>query len=190
MVVDVQRDFCRGGALAVKGGDEVVPGLNRVIEASERSGFPIFFTRDWHPRDHISFRDRGGPWPPHCVQGTPGAEFHPDLIVPSNAVVVSKGDDRDAEAYSGFQGTDLQARLKKSGVEEIFLGGLTTDYCVKESTMDARKGGFAVNVIEDCIRAVNVKAGDGAMAIEEMRRAGAELTKSSAVIKRLASTQQ
>ncbi len=190
LVVDVQADFCPGGALAVLGGDEVVPGLNKVINAFVRAGLPIFFTRDWHPHDHISFKSRGGTWPPHCVQGTPGAEFHRDLRVPAGAVIISKGDERDAEAYSGFQGTDLRERLRKLSVDGVFLGGLTTDYCVRETTLDARRAGFDVTVLEDCIRAVNVKAGDGDRALAVMRGAGAKLTTSRELIARLAGTQQ
>jgi len=190
LVVDVQVDFCPGGALAVKNGDEVVPALNRVIEIFERQSLPIFFTRDWHPADHISFRSRGGIWPSHCIQETQGAKFHPDLRIPAAAVVISKGTSRNAEAYSGFQGTDLDGRLRNLGVEEIFLGGLTTDYCVRESSLDARKAGFLVTVMEDCIRAVDVRPGDGDRAIADMRRAGAKLATSEEIVKRLASTQQ
>jgi nicotinamidase/pyrazinamidase len=190
LVVDVQQDFCPGGALAVKGGDEVVPRLNHVITAFERSGLPVFFTRDWHPEDHISFRARGGEWPPHCVQGTPGADFRGDLRVPSDAVIISKGNDRNAEAYSGFQGTDLSMRLQKLGVDQIFLGGLATDYCVKQSALDARQLGFEVNVLKDCTRAVDVHAGDGKRALAELKKAGVRLTTSEAVLKELASTQR
>jgi len=168
----------------------VVPGLNKVIKAFERRSLPIFFTRDWHPLDHISFRTRGGNWPPHCVQGTPGAEFHPGLRIPAAAAIISKGTSRDAEAYSGFRGTNLEELLKSLGVKEIFLGGLTTDYCVRETTLDARKAGFSVTVIKDCTRPVDVRPGDGARALIDMRRAGARLTTSSEVVKRLAGTQQ
>ena len=168
----------------------MVPRLNRVIEAFERRGLPIFFTRDWHPDDHISFRSRGGIWPPHCVQGTSGAELHPDLRIPATTVIISKGSSRDAEAYSGFQGTDLEDRLKSLGVGAIFLGGLTTDYCVRETTLDARKAGFSVTVIEDCVRAVDARPGDGDRAFADMRRAGAKLATSSEVVRQMASTQQ
>ena len=190
LVVDVQRDFCPGGALAVKGGDEVVPRLNRVILAAEKSGVPTFFTRDWHPPDHMSFKAQGGIWPPHCVQCTPGAEFHPALMVPTDAVVISKGDDPSAEAYSGFQGTDLAQRLTKSGVTEVVIGGLTTDYCVKQTSLDAKEAGFRASVMEDCIRAVNVRPGDGAKAISTIRKSGVKMIDSSAVIEKMASTQQ
>lgn len=188
--MDVQRDFCPGGALAVKDGEEVVSGLNRIIEAFERRKLPIFFTRDWHPADHISFRSRGGTWPPHCVQETPGAEFQPGLRIPKHAIIISKGGFSDAEAYSGFQGTDLEQRLRKLGVDEIYLGGLTTDYCVRESALDARKAGYSVTIVKDCIKAVEARAGDGDRALADMRRAGAKISKSSEVIRLLASAQQ
>jgi len=190
LVVDVQRDFCPGGALAVKDGDEVVPGINKIIKAFGQDGLPIFFTRDWHPADHLSFKSQGGIWPPHCVQGTVGAEFHPSLKVPLGAVVISKGYDSDVEAYSGFQGTDLEERLRKFGVSEIFICGLATDYCVKETTLDARHAGLAVEVVQDCVRAVEAKPHDGEKAITAMLTAGATMTTSSSLIKKLASTQQ
>ena len=190
LVVDVQRDFCPGGALPVRGGDRIIPGINRVTSAFARAGLPVFFTRDWHPKDHISFRSQGGRWPAHCVQGTAGAEFHPALRIPAGAVVISKGDDPRAEAYSGFQGTDLKARLKELGVKKVFLCGLATDYCVRETTIDARHAGFAVDVMEDCTRPVNAKPRDGDRAVSVMRSAGAKMTTSSAVIRELASTQQ
>ncbi len=185
LVVDVQNDFCPGGALAVRNGDKVVPRINKTIAAFVKAGLPIFFTRDWHPANHISFREQGGIWPPHCVQGTIGAGFHPDLAIPSGATIISKGDKPNTEAYSGFQGTDLERRLKKAGVEEIFLGGLATDYCVKESCLDAIRAGLAVNVLRGCVMAVNVKPGDGQRALKEMRGAGAKLTTSQAATKRL-----
>ena len=188
--MDVQRDFCPGGALAVRGGDEVVPTLNRMVAACVELGIPIYYSRDWHPPNHISFKARGGPWPPHCVQGTPGAEFHSSLSVPPDAIVISKGDNPNAEAYSAFQGTDLEKRLEKAGVDTIILGGLTTDYCVKESTIDARRAGFGVEVLEDCTRAVNVRPKDGENALAAIRKAGAKLTTAAQAIKQLASTQQ
>jgi nicotinamidase/pyrazinamidase len=185
LVVDVQNDFCPGGALAVKGGDKVVPRLNKTIAAFTRAGLPIFFTRDWHPPNHISFRDQGGIWPPHCIQGTIGANFHQNLVVPREAIIISKGDKPSIEAYSGFQGTDLERHLKNAGVVEIFLGGLATDYCVKESCLDALQAGFDVNVLRDCVMAVNVKPGDGTRALKQMRGAGAKIKKSQTEIKRL-----
>jgi nicotinamidase/pyrazinamidase len=186
LVVDVQNDFCHGGALAVKEGDQVVPKLNKVIEAARRAGLPIFFTRDWHPPNHMSFKNQGGTWPPHCVQRTHGAEFHPHLEVPLGAVTISKGDKPDAEAYSGFQGTDLAKRLRDLHVHEVILGGLTTDYCVKESSLDALHAGFAVTVMKDCVKAVNARRGDGASALRSIQAAGTKIVTSDTVIKELA----
>jgi nicotinamidase/pyrazinamidase len=190
VVVDVQRDFCPGGALAVRKGDKLIPILNEIIGGFESLGLPVFYTRDWHPPNHISFRGQGGIWPPHCVKGTKGAEFHPDLKITPDAVIVSKGYDPSVEAYSGFQGTDLEERLKESGVDELFIGGLATDYCVKETVLDARRAGFRVEVLEDCVRAVDAKPGDGVRALADMKKAGAALTTSATALKRLASTQQ
>ena len=171
-------------------GDKIIPRLNKVIEAFSKSNRPIFFTRDWHPSDHISFKHQGGIWPPHCIQGTRGAEFHPDLEMPQGATIISKGDKPRLEAYSGFQGTDLGKRLRLLGVEEVFIGGLTTDYCVKESTKDALHAGLAVKVLEDCMMAVEVRPGDGARALGEMQRAGARLATSRDAINDVAGAQQ
>jgi nicotinamidase/pyrazinamidase len=190
VVVDVQMDFCPGGALAVRHGDQVVPRLNGIIRTFEESGLPIFFTRDWHPLDHVSFRSKKGPWPPHCVQGSAGANFHPELDVPHDAEIISKGDRPSEEAYSGFQGTDLEARLKRLGVDELFVGGLATDYCVKETTLDALRAGFDVEVLKDCVKPVDVKQGDGARALAEMQKEGARLTTSVKATKQLTSMQQ
>ncbi|MDA4125449.1 MAG: nicotinamidase [Thaumarchaeota archaeon] len=183
VVVDVQRDFCPGGSLAVKDGDKVVPKLNKVIAAFTEAGLPTFFTRDWHPRKHISFKTRGGNWPPHCVQGTLGAEFHPKLKVPKDAAIISKGIDPDLEAYSGFQGSDLAGRLKGLGVGEIFLGGLTTDYCVKESALDALGLGLRVDVLKDCVRGVNLHPDDSKKALREIVTKGAKLLSSTDAVR-------
>ena len=186
LVVDVQNDFCPGGTLAVKGGDEVVPLLNEVIDDFERAKRPIFFTRDWHPADHSSFRTKGGPWPPHCVQGTRGAELYPGLRIPPGAPIIDKGQNPDAEAYSGFEGTDLEGRLKGLGVDEVVIGGLTTDYCVKQTSLDALAAGFRVDVLKDCIRGVNATPGDAQRALDAIASQGARLV-SSQVAAELAS---
>jgi len=173
LVVDVQKDFCPGGALAVREGDRVVPVLNRAIELFQKKGLGVYATRDWHPKNHCSFKEQGGPWPPHCIQDSPGAEFHPDLKLPVEAIVISKAMRPEADAYSGFEGTNLELYLKRKGTTRVFIGGLTTDYCVKNSVLDARRMGFETVFLIDAVRAVDVKPGDGDKAIEEMKKAGA-----------------
>lgn len=179
IVVDVQRDFLPGGALGVPSGDLVIEPLNRAIAAFLRAGLPVFFSRDWHPADHCSFRAQGGPWPPHCVAGTRGATFAAALTVPRDAAVVSKADNPQRDAYSAFEDTDLTAQLEASGVRRVFVGGLATDYCVKATVLDARRLGFDVEVLEDAVRAVDVQPGDGERALAEMRREGADLIRSA-----------
>lgn len=174
IVVDVQNDFCPGGALAVAEGDQVVPVLNRWLSKAHEADIPIFASRDWHPPDHISFQQQGGPWPPHCVQGTHGAEFHPDLNLPAEtAIVTLKGDKPDRDAYSAFDGTNLASELRARNVKRLWVGGIATDYCVKATVLDGLQEGFDVRVIEDAIRAVNVNPDDGQRAINDMRQAGA-----------------
>jgi nicotinamidase/pyrazinamidase len=179
LIVDVQNDFCPGGALAVKDGDQVVPVLNEWIEDAQRQGIVVYATRDWHPAGHISFKERGGPWPPHCVQGTPGAAFHPGLKLPPGAQVISKATRLDEDAYSAFGGTDLADRLRKAKVHRIWIGGLTQDYCVRETSFDALREGFEVHVIVEGTRAVNVDPRDGQRALDDIRQAGAILHEGS-----------
>jgi nicotinamidase-related amidase len=174
LVVDVQVDFLPGGALAVPAGDEVVPALSRSLALFRAAGRPVALTRDWHPADHCSFRARGGPWPAHCVRGTPGAEFAQGLEVLAEAHIVSKASGRDEEAYSGFGGTDLHAWLQAQGVRRLFVGGLATDYCVLATVRDALGLGYAVVLLLDCMRAVDVTPGDGERAVAEMLGLGAE----------------
>jgi nicotinamidase/pyrazinamidase len=178
LIVDVQNDFCPGGALAVAGGDQVVPVLNRWIEEAQRRNIPIFATRDWHPAHHISFRERGGPWPPHCVQGTDGAAFHPDLRLPSDVEIVSKGYELDRDSYSAFGGTGLWEKLLNAKIKRLWIGGLTQDYCVRETALDAIREGLEVHVILDGTRPVNAKPGDGQRALEDIVGAGAILERS------------
>lgn len=172
LIVDVQNDFCPGGALAVSEGDKVVPLLNEWISEAEAQGIPVFASRDWHPSDHISFKERGGPWPPHCIQGTAGAAFHPGLKLPRSVKIVSKAQSPDRDSYSAFGETDLAQRLRRSGVKRVWIGGLAQDYCVRESALDAIREGFEVHVIADATRAVNVQPNDGTRALEDIRRAG------------------
>jgi len=175
IVVDVQNDFLPGGALAVPGGDEVIEPLNRAIDAFVRAGLPVFYSRDWHPAEHCSFKAQGGPWLPHCVAGTPGARFAPGLRVLDSATVISKAVSAERDAYSAFQGTNLAARLKAAGAHRVFVGGLATDYCVKATVLDAKANGFEVQVLTDAMRAVEVKPGDGRRALQEMQASGAHL---------------
>jgi len=180
LVVDVQNDFCPGGSLAVPDGDQVVPVLNRYIARFTSAGAPVFACRDWHPTWTKHFQAYGGAWPPHCVQGTPGAAFHPALALPREAVVFSKGMDPEQDAYSAFQAEDpggrpLASVLKERGVQRLFVGGLATDYCVRDSALDARRHGFEVVVLANAARAVEVKPGDGERALGAMREAGARL---------------
>ena len=180
LLVDVQNDFCPGGALAVEDGDAVVPALNDWIAAAQQGGAPIFASRDWHPPDHLSFAARGGPWPPHCVQDTPGAAFHPDLDLPEDAVVVSKADRADHEAYSAFDGGELAEQLRAANIRRLWVGGLATDYCVKASVLDALElPELEVHVIADAIRAVDVAPGDGDAALAAMLTAGALLERAA-----------
>ena len=177
LVVDVQNDFCPGGALAVAEGDQVIGPLNQLIKEFLERGEPVFKSRDWHPAKTRHFTDYGGTWPVHCVQNTQGAEFHPQLIDDIHIRLVSKGLG-DEDSYSAFDGTDLALQLRRLGVEEVWVGGLATDYCVKNTVLDALKEGFHVCALKDAMRAVEINPGDGARAIEEMRAAGAEILQS------------
>lgn len=179
LLVDVQNDFCPGGSLAVQEGDHVVAPLNRLAREFLQSGEPVFRSRDWHTRHTKHFAEFGGTWPVHCVQNTRGAEFHSDLIDDARIRTISKGMG-DEDSYSAFDGTDLASQLRGLHVDEVWIGGLATDYCVKNTVLDALKNGFKVKALEDAMRAVNVNQGDGERAIEEMRQAGAEIINSQA----------
>lgn len=179
-IVDLQNDFMPGGALGVTEGDEVVPVANRYIEMFRAAGLPVYATRDWHPPETKHFRQYGGVWPPHCVQGTPGAEFHPDLKLPPDVIIVSKGMDPNEDSYSCFDafeadGTPMAESLRSREIERLFIGGLATDYCVRSSVMSAIKDGFQVTVLLDACRGVNLSSHDSEKAIEEMVRAGADI---------------
>jgi len=180
IVVDVQRDFCPGGALPVPRGDEVVPVLNEWLRCV---GALKIATRDWHPADHCSFEGQGGPWPPHCVQDTAGAELHPALASDRLDHVVSKGTDACQEAYSGFSGPELLRLLRARGVRRLWIAGLATEYCVKATALDARKHGFEVFVIEDAVRGIEARPGDIAAARKEMEAAGVRFVRSDDVHK-------
>ena len=173
IIVDLQTDFCPGGSLPVPEGDQIVPVANNLIKEFSEAGLPIFATRDWHPTDHCSFREQGGPWPPHCVQNTRGAEFYPDLNLPEETTIISKAITTDKDAYSGFERTNLEPLLKRSGVDKLVVCGLATDYCVKATVLDGLKVGFEVFVVKNGIKGVNVQSRDSENAIEEMKRGGA-----------------
>lgn len=171
ILVDVQNDFCPGGKLAVVGGDEVVPVLNGWIRAAREAGAMIVASRDWHPADHSSFREQGGPWPSHCVQGTPGADFHPGLELPEDVLVVSKGDRQELDQYSDFEQTPLAGALRDKGVTRLFIGGLAQDVCVRATVLDAVRHGFETHVISNGSKPLNDVSGK--QALEDMRLAGA-----------------
>ncbi len=173
IVVDVQNDFLPGGALAVADGDRVIPAQNRYIRQFESAGLPIFATRDWHPGDHCSFTGQGGTWPPHCIANTVGAEFAHDLALPATAIIISKAQHRDRDAYSGFQDTELHQLLQRQGVRRLFIGGLATDYCVADTVTDALRLGYQVVILEQAVRPVDATPGDGARALRTMREQGA-----------------
>ena len=175
IVVDVQNDFCPGGSLPVAQGNEVVAPLNKLMKEFLDRGEPVYKTRDWHPQQTNHFAAYGGIWPFHCVQNTPGAEFHPDLLDDPRITVISKGIDDTADGYSGFDGTNLSELLNEEGVKEIWVGGLATDYCVKATVIDGVRKGFKVKALADAMRPVNVNPEDGANAVAAMKSVGAEI---------------
>ncbi|MCD6155236.1 MAG: nicotinamidase [Candidatus Verstraetearchaeota archaeon] len=177
IIVDVQKDFCPGGTLPVPEGDKIIPNLNKYVEIFRKNGGKIYATRDWHPENHISFKEHGGLWPKHCVQGTEGAEFHPNLKLPEDAVIISKGTDPLREAYSGFEGTDLKKKLKQEGIVRVFVGGLATEYCVKNTVLDAIKFGFETVLLMDAIKGIDLKPSDSIKAIDEMVKKGVKTVK-------------
>jgi nicotinamidase/pyrazinamidase len=174
IIVDFQNDFTPGGALAVDDGDRIAERVNEL--AADDCFDLVVATRDWHPPDHGSFSERGGPWPVHCVQGTEGAELHPSLDRSRVDVIVDKGTDRDTEGYSGFQDTTLGDLLRERGIDRVTVVGLATDYCVKNTALDALREGLEVTVDSDAVRGVDVHEGDSERALDELREAGATVT--------------
>ena len=185
VLVDIQNDFCPGGALAVPEGDAVVPVANKLAEKFDL----VVATQDWHPPDHSSFVENGGIWPPHCVQGSRGAEFVPGLDTGKVQRVFQKGVEQAVDSYSGFYDNDHQRAtglgdyLKEQGVDEVYVCGLATDYCVKFTALDARQLGLKTYLIEDASRGVDVQPGDSQRAVEEMRAAGVEVIQSEDALK-------
>ncbi len=190
ILVDIQNDFCPGGALAVKDGDAVIPVVNQLLPI-----FPLVVaTQDWHPANHSSFKAQGGLWNPHCVQNTRGAAFPRQLEQSKIDLIFRKASAGDTDAYSGFDGVDstgrsLDAALKNLKIKRLFIAGLATDYCVKATALDGLKKGYEVLVIEDAVRAVEVKEGDGEKALQELARKGAKIVRSTE-IRRLSKTAQ
>jgi nicotinamidase/pyrazinamidase len=173
IVVDVQVDFCPGGKLAVEEGDEIIPELNRWILAAHNAGLPVYASRDWHPHNHMSFEEQGGDWPPHCIQDSLGASYHPDLRLPEDVVRVSKGTRFDRDQYSVFDRTGLGDHLRELGVERVWIGGLAEDVCVRASVLAACEEGFETHLLVDATRPVDPEAHEEV--VEEMREAGAKL---------------
>jgi nicotinamidase/pyrazinamidase len=186
LVVDVQRDFCPGGALPASGCDRILPTINAYVAAAGELGMPIYVSRDWHPAVTTHFKPYGGEWPPHCVQGSSGAEFHPDLELPASAIVISKGEDPDRPGYSAFDGhtangEPLLTDLRNRHLDTLCVAGLTTEYCVRQTTLDALRAGLHVSVLTDAIAGIGAHPGDVDRALAEMTRAGAVLTTGLAV---------
>jgi nicotinamidase/pyrazinamidase len=173
LLADIQNDFLPGGALGISGGHALLPILMRYIHRFHSRGLPIFLTRDWHPPHHCSFREQGGPWPTHCVAGSPGSLPPEDFTIPPSAVIIYKAIDADQEAYSAFHQTPLHRHLQATGVRRLFIGGLATDYCVWNTVKDARDAGYDVCLLMDGIKAVNLAPEDGPRAEADMIRLGA-----------------
>jgi nicotinamidase/pyrazinamidase len=181
LIIDVQNDFCAGGALPVPNSDRVVESLNRYIQGAVAHGFPIYASRDWHPAHSTHFAPYGGLWPVHCVQGTPGARFHVSLQLPPTTTVVSKGERPDSHGYSAFEGRTpdgvlLLDRLHHDAISHLYVGGLATDYCVRASVLDALSAGLRVTVLEDAVAGVDLRPGDSSEALAEMRERGASMS--------------
>jgi len=187
LIVDLQNDFCPGGALQITDGDRVVEPINRAAQLFAAAGLPVLASRDWHPPDTRHFRAFGGVWPVHCVQGTSGAAFHPALRLPGGTVVLSKGIDPELDGYSAFEGVTVDGRmlaelLRELQVRKLYISGLATDYCVLCTTREALRSGFEVTVLTDAVAGVDIVPGASADAIEDMEKAGARL----ATVERLA----
>lgn len=175
MIVDLQNDFLAGGNLEIAGATALIPVLNRYIACFQTHRLPVIATRDWHPPDHCSFIEQGGLWPPHCIAGSAGAAFHADLALPADTHIISKATSRGADAYSGFCGTGLHELLQSLHIRRIFIGGVATEYCIRETVADALRLGYAMIVLEDAIQAINRQPHDSQQAIGDMIAHGAEL---------------
>jgi nicotinamidase/pyrazinamidase len=175
LILDLQNDFCLGGSVAIAGGHAVAAQMAKAVAYFTAADIPIYATQDWHPADHASFRIKGGPWPPHCVQDTPGAELHPDLNLPASVIIVRKGTTVTKDAYSGFVDSDLEERLITAGVKRVFVGGLATDYVVLNTVIDTIDIGLETHVIVDAIDSMDIEPSDGLRALHLMQTTGAKL---------------
>jgi nicotinamidase/pyrazinamidase len=180
IVVDVQVDFCPGGALPAEGGERIVPAVNRHVAEARRLGMPIYASRDWHPAVTTHFKDYGGEWPPHCIQNSEGARFHPDLVLPPDAIVISKGENPERAGYSAFDGHTPEGRpllsdLRDRRINTIYVAGLTAEYCVKQTMIDARRAGLRAVALTGAIAGINARPGDADRALDEIRNAGGEI---------------
>ena len=180
IVVDVQRDFCPGGALAAPGGNDIIPALNRYLSDARARDIAVYASRDWHPARTTHFKEYGGEWPPHCVQGTAGAQFHPNLKLPPDAIVISKGDDPQRPGYSAFDGRTYDGKtllhdLRDRQIKRIYITGIATDYCVKATALDALQAGLEVCILPDAITGIDVRPGDAQRALDELSAAGARI---------------
>ncbi|MDD4954868.1 MAG: isochorismatase family protein [Candidatus Omnitrophica bacterium] len=178
LVNDVQNDFCPGGSLAVSACTEIIAPLNRYIKLFSSNGFVVFVSRDWHPKKTKHFKAFGGKWPAHCVQQTKGAKFYPGLKLGKNVFLLSKGMDPGKDSYSAFDAFDANGRsflkiLNKLRVKELYLGGLATDYCIKQTAIDAINNNFKVYLLIDAIRGINPF--DSEMAVKSVMSKGAKL---------------
>lgn len=175
LILDVQNDLCPGGSMALAGGAVVAAQLAKAAAYFEKAGAAIYATQEWHPADHISFRASRGPWPSHCVQDTPGAEFHPDLKLPASAIVVRKGASQNKDAYSGFIDSDLEEQLIAAGIKRVVVGGLATDYVVLNTVIDTLSIDLETYVLVDAIDAFDIEPNDGLRAQHLMQSSGASL---------------
>ncbi len=174
LITDIQNDFLPGGALPVAGGDKIIPVVNGYIAHFQYAKAHIIASRDWHPANHVSFKNQGGLWPEHCVQGTQGAKFSPNMKLPKHTIVISKAIDPAHEAYSAFDTTNLDVELQRLGIKRLFVAGLATDYCVVNTVLDARNLGFETFVLIDATLGINVNPGDVDRAVEAMAKSGAK----------------
>jgi len=173
LIVDVQKDFCPGGALPVEGGNTIVPVINRWIATAVAKGVPVYASRDWHPMGHLSFKERGGPWSSHCIQDSDGAKFHPDLALPSSTIIVTKGVRFDQDQNSAFDQTGLAVQLRKDGIRRLWVAGLAEDVCVRATVLDGLREGFEVVLIEKATRWITPEGGEKAR--QQMQAAGARI---------------